>query len=107
VTGASLCPDGHSLVCLASTARRRDGRRVSRIVTAIEQGVAITTPRHQADVIITEFGAAELAGRTERERVEALAMIAHPAVRDALRAGHMVLPDVPGDEAAAGAPRMC
>jgi hypothetical protein len=34
-------------------------------------------------------------------------MIAQPAVRDALRAGHMVRPDVPGDEAAAGAPRMC
>jgi acyl-CoA hydrolase len=95
VTGAALCPDGHSLICLPSTATLRDGRRVSKIVTAIPQGIAITTPRHQVDVIITEWGAAELASRTERERVEALVAVAHPAVRDALRAGALELPDVP------------
>jgi acyl-CoA hydrolase len=97
VTGASLCPEGHSLICLSSTVRTRSGRSVSRIVTAVEQGIAVTTPRHHADVIITEWGAAELAGRTEGERAEALAAIAHPAVRDALRAGMTTLPDVPED----------
>lgn len=97
VTGASLCPDGHSLICLSSTARLRDGRRVSKIVTSIPRGIAITTPRHQADVVITEWGAAELPGRTERERARALADVAHPAVRDALRAGRLDLPDVPED----------
>ena len=39
---------------------------------------------HQVDVIITEYGAAELEGRTVRERGEALASIAHPQVRDGL-----------------------
>ena len=97
VTGASLCPDGHSLICLPSTVRLKDGRCVSRIVTAIEQGVCVTTPRHQSDVIITEWGAAELAGRTERERAESLAAIAHPSVRHALRAGAGALPDVIDD----------
>jgi acyl-CoA hydrolase len=99
VTGASLCPDGHSLVCLASTARLHDGRRVSKIVTAIPRGLAVTTPRHQSDVVITEWGAAVLPGRTERERAEALAAIAHPAVRDALRARAPDLPDVPDGDA--------
>jgi acyl-CoA hydrolase len=94
VTGASLCPDGHSLICLSSTARLKDGRRRSKIVTAIPRGTAVTTPRHQADVVITEWGAAELAGRTEKERAEALIAVAHPAVRDALRAGVLDLPDV-------------
>jgi len=94
VTGAALCPDGHSLICVSSFARLKDGRTRSKIVTAIERGTAVTTPRHQVDVVITEWGAAELAGRTERERAEALAAIAHPSVRDALRAGVMDLPDV-------------
>lgn len=97
VTGAALCPDGHSLICLSSTARLKDGRRRSKIVTAIARGTAVTTPRHQVDVVITEWGAAELAGRTEKERVEGLVAIAHPAVRDALRAGVLDLPDVPAD----------
>jgi acyl-CoA hydrolase len=44
----------------------------------------ITTPRHQVDVIITEYGVAEPKGRTVRERGEALAAIAHPQFRDDL-----------------------
>ncbi|HXJ33260.1 MAG TPA: acetyl-CoA hydrolase/transferase C-terminal domain-containing protein [Candidatus Eisenbacteria bacterium] len=98
VTGASLCRDGHSLICLPSTARLRDGRRTSKIVTSIPRGIAVTTPRHQVDVVITEWGAAELAGRTERERAELLVAIAHPAVREALRAGATDLLEVPDGE---------
>jgi acyl-CoA hydrolase len=44
----------------------------------------ITTPRHHVDVIITEYGAAELEGLTVQQRGEALAAIAHPAFRDEL-----------------------
>lgn len=46
----------------------------------------ITTPRHQVDVIVTEYGAAELEGKSIRERGEALAAIAHPEFRDELLA---------------------
>ncbi len=46
----------------------------------------ITTPRHHVDVIVTEYGAAELEGLTVQERGEALAAIAHPRFRDELRA---------------------
>jgi acyl-CoA hydrolase len=46
----------------------------------------VTTPRHQVDVVITEFGAAELFGRTVDERAEALAAVAHPDFRDELLA---------------------
>ena len=49
-------------------------------------GAVITTPRHHVDVIVTEYGAAELEGRTVRERGEALAAIAHPQFRDELLA---------------------
>ena len=44
-------------------------------------GTIITTPRHQLDVVITEFGVAELRGLTVRQRAQALAAIAHPDVR--------------------------
>ena len=47
-------------------------------------GEVITTPRHQVDVIVTEYGAAELQGKTVHQRGEALAAIAHPDFRDEL-----------------------
>jgi len=74
-------------VCLPSTATRKDGTRVSRIVAAFAPGTTVTGPRHQVDVVVTEYGAAELAGRTERERREALRAIAHPDFRATLSSG--------------------
>jgi acyl-CoA hydrolase len=89
VTGASFSEGGHSLVCMPSTATVKgagDGHdRVSRITARFPAGAIITTPRHQVDVVVTEWGAAELAGRTGEERAEALIAIAHPDFRDALR----------------------
>ena len=49
-------------------------------------GSVVTSPRHQVDVVVSEYGAAELAGRTVGERARALAEIAHPDVREELRA---------------------
>lgn len=49
---------------------------------AFGPGAVITTPRHHVDVIVTEYGVAELEGKTVRERVEALAAIAPPRFRD-------------------------
>jgi acyl-CoA hydrolase len=67
--------------------RANGGEQVlSRLVATFEPGTAVTTPRHQVDVVVTEWGAAELAGKTVRERAEALAGVAHPDFRDALRA---------------------
>ena len=56
----------------------------SRIVPWFEAGTVITTPRHQVDVVITEYGAAELQGLTVHQRGQALAAIAHPDFRDGL-----------------------
>ena len=44
------------------------GRCVSRIVPALPEGMLVTTPRHQLDLVVTEFGVAHLRGRTVRER---------------------------------------
>jgi acyl-CoA hydrolase len=86
VMGAGYSPGGRSLVCLPSTATVA-GKLVSRIVAELPSGTTVTTPRHQVDIVVTEHGAAELAGRSERERREALAAVAHPQFRTALSAG--------------------
>jgi acyl-CoA hydrolase len=83
VAGASFAPCGRSLICLPSTATV-GGECVSRIVATLPAGTMITTPRHQVDVVVTEHGAAELAGKTMEERAQALIAIADPALRPRL-----------------------
>jgi acyl-CoA hydrolase len=76
--------EDRSLICMPSTATAA-GVRVSRIVADLPPGTTVTTPRHQSDVIITEFGVAELRGATVRQRAERLAAIAHPDFRPELQ----------------------
>jgi acyl-CoA hydrolase len=84
VAGPAIDLDDRSLLCMPSTITIGDELR-SRIVPWFEAGAVITTPRHQVDIIVTEHGAAELQGKTVRQRGEALAAIAHPAFREGLR----------------------
>ena len=84
VAGAELHTDAHSLICLHSTVEV-DGVEVSRIVGALPEGSVVSTPRHHTGVVVTEFGVAELAGLTVRERAHALVDVAHPDHRPALR----------------------
>jgi len=105
VSGSTFAEGGRSLVCLPSLAIVRgpggDERRISRIAGSFPAGTLVTTPRHQVDVVITEWGAAELAGRTVEERAEALVAIAHPDFRDALRAEARARGDSRGGRGAA------
>jgi len=79
VRAAALSPGGCSMIALPSTAQ--DGA-VSRIVPTLSGPV--TTARSDVDIVITEFGAAQLRGRSLSERARALIAIAHPAHRDML-----------------------
>jgi len=83
VAGAELRIDDHSLICLRSTAVTNGVTR-SRIVPLLPEGAVVSTPRHHTGVVITEYGSADLSGRTVRERAFALAEIAHPDFRDEL-----------------------
>ena len=83
VAGPALDLTDRSLLCLPSTITV-GGELRSRIVPWFEAGAVITTPRHQVDAIVTEYGAAELAGKTIHQRGDALAAIAHPAFREGL-----------------------
>jgi len=56
----------------------------SRITPRAAAGSIMTAPRHMVGVIITEYGVAELRGRSVRERARALAAIGHPEFRDEL-----------------------
>lgn len=80
--GAFSAPGGRAVTLLNST--WGDGA-ISTIVPQLEQGSLVTVPRSYADYIITEWGVAELAGKTHKERAEALTEIAHPDFRDELR----------------------
>jgi len=90
LAGAGLQSDDRSLLCLRSSSIV-DGERRSRIITNLGPQMAVTTPRHQVDVVITEYGPAELKGRTVRERALALAEIAHPDFREELAAQALTL----------------
>jgi acyl-CoA hydrolase len=83
ISGPGLSLSQRALLCLPSTVTV-GGELRSRIVPWFDAGAVITTPRHQADIVVTEFGAAELEGRTVHQRGEALAAVAHPDFRDEL-----------------------
>ena len=82
VRAATRAPEGRSIIALPSTSR---DRRHSRIVARLADGV-VTTPRADADYVVTEHGVAELRGRTLAERARALIAIADPAFRAGLSA---------------------
>ncbi len=84
VAGAEMRLDAHSLICLRSTALV-EGRQISRITGVLPTGSIVSTPRHHTGTVITEYGAAQLAGLTVRERAHALVDIAHPDFRRQLR----------------------
>jgi acyl-CoA hydrolase len=77
----AAAPHGRSIIALASTAA---GGAISRIVARLGDGVT-STPRADADLVVTEHGIADLRGATLRQRAERLIAIAAPAHREALR----------------------
>jgi acyl-CoA hydrolase len=81
VRGATASPGGRSIIALPSTTP--DGK-YSRIVASLA-GRPISVPRGDADIVVTEYGVAELRGRSFGERAERMRAIAHPAFRDQLQ----------------------
>ncbi len=83
VRGAALAEEGRAIIALPSTAL---GGGSSRIVVNLREGAGVVTTRAHARTIVTEYGVAELFGRSIRERIQALIAIAHPDFRDELHA---------------------
>lgn len=78
VRGATMSKGGRSIIAMPSTARKGT---LSRIVPLITEGSAVTTPRNDVNYVVTEYGIAQLKGKTLKERAKALIQIAHPKFR--------------------------
>lgn len=83
VRGAFSSKDGASFIAFYSTAH---GGEVSRIVPRFEAGTMVTTPRMDTHYLVTEYGMANLKGRSTRERALDIISLAHPKFRDGLMA---------------------
>lgn len=73
---------GKSIIVINSTAA---GGSVSKISLFLAPGSIVTTPRNETQFIVTEYGIADLRGKTNQERAKALIGIAHPNFRGELR----------------------
>ena len=80
--GAQLSQGGRGIIALRSTARNGS---ISTIVPMLSEGAEVTVPGQDVDTIVTEYGVAELRGRSIKARTEALINIAHPDFRPWLR----------------------
>jgi 4-hydroxybutyrate CoA-transferase len=81
VYGASRSKGGKPIIAMPSTAVMSDGTILSRIVPMLKQGAGVVTTRNHVHYVATEFGIADLYGKTIRQRAEALIAIAHPDFR--------------------------
>ena len=83
IRGAALAEHGQAIIALPSTAA---GGTRSRIVATLAPGAGVVTTRAHVRTIVTEWGRADLFGKSVAERAEALIAIAHPDFRDQVRA---------------------
>ncbi|WP_116367668.1 acetyl-CoA hydrolase/transferase family protein [Parahaliea mediterranea] len=81
VLGAAHSEGGKSIIALPSTAR---GGSISRLVPSLATGAGVVTTRAQVDYVVTEYGMAQMRGRSLQERASALLAIAHPDFREDL-----------------------
>ncbi len=80
IRGAALSRGGKPIIAL--TSRTRKG--VSRFVSALKAGAGVVTTRAHVHYVVTEYGVADLYGKTLNERAQALISIAHPDDRESL-----------------------
>ena len=96
VRGAVRSKNGRSIIALRSTAK---GGKASRIVPCLSEGAGVVTTRADVQYVVTEYGIAELRGRSIRERALALIGVAHPEFRDELMEGAQERRLVPASQA--------
>ncbi|HLV38143.1 acetyl-CoA hydrolase/transferase family protein [Xanthomarina sp.] len=80
IRGASLSEGGKAIIALPSTTKSG----ISRIVPALKPGAGVVTTRAHVHYVVTEYGIANLYGKTIKQRVKALVDIAHPEHREAI-----------------------
>ena len=79
--GSAMSKGGFSVIAMPSTAQ---GGKISRIVPHLSEGAGVATTRGDVNFVVTEYGIAELSGKSIYQRVMELAQIAHPKFREEL-----------------------
>jgi acyl-CoA hydrolase len=82
VRAANRSNGGKAFIVLPSTAK---DDTISRIVPTLTPGTHVTTSKNDINYVVTEYGVAQLRGKTAKQRCEALIAIAHPNFRAELR----------------------
>ncbi len=85
IYGASRSKGGVPIIAMTSTATMKDGALVSKIVPTLKPGAGVVTSRNHVHYVVTEYGVADLYGKSVRQRVEALVSVAHPDFRADLK----------------------
>lgn len=81
IRGTSMSEDGKAIIAMPSTAAKG---KLSRIVPFLDHGSCVTTSRTDVEYIVTEYGIANLRGKSLKHRAKELINIAHPDFRDEL-----------------------
>jgi acetyl-CoA hydrolase len=85
VYGASRSKGGVPVIALPSTNTMRDGTVLSKIASLLKHGAGVVTSRNHVRYIVTEYGVADLYGKTIRQRATQLINISHPDFRQDLK----------------------
>jgi 4-hydroxybutyrate CoA-transferase len=81
VYGASRSKGGIPIIAMPSTNVLKDGTAASKIVSTLKPGAGVVTGRNHVHFVVTEYGVADLYGKSIRQRVKALVGISHPDFR--------------------------
>jgi len=84
IYGASRSKGGLPIIAMPSTSTMKDGTVVSKITPLLKHGAGVVTTRNHVRFIVTEYGVAELYGKTIKQRARALINVAHPQFKDEL-----------------------
>ena len=84
---AAMAKDGKgvAIIAMPSMTVKKDGTKISKITAQLAEGQPITDSRNDTEYVITEYGIADLWGKTNAERARELINIAHPDFRAELK----------------------
>ena len=85
IRGAAMSKGGRAIIAMPSVAVKKDGTKISKITPLLSEGTVVTASRQDTDYVVTEYGIAELRGKTVKNRARALINIAHPDFRPELQ----------------------
>ena len=81
IYGASRSKGGVPIIALPSTTMLKDGTLITRVAGMLKQGAGVVTSRNHVRYIVTEYGVADLYGKSIRQRAQQLIHVAHPNFR--------------------------